>query len=172
MAKILNSTTDGVGREAGPRVLCKKINDGFNTVARWIELTLGVAFIFAVVLNFITASDRYIFKNPLSAPMKSDFHHGVDDVRWSRRCYLAAPTSTNGCFGDPIAARDPPHSFERRARAGARAHDSADVPIQQIRHSDESHRSSKRFGWLADVICISLRHWVRLDRARDSLAYR
>jgi TRAP-type C4-dicarboxylate transport system permease small subunit len=43
----------------------KRIDRAFSAVSRAIELTLGVAFTFAVVLNFATAADRYIFKRSI-----------------------------------------------------------------------------------------------------------
>jgi len=65
MAKNSNCTTERVGRKAAPPAFYSKINNGFDIVARWIEFTLGIAFIFAVALNFFTAFDRYIFKKSI-----------------------------------------------------------------------------------------------------------
>jgi TRAP-type C4-dicarboxylate transport system permease small subunit len=43
----------------------QRVDRGFGIAIRAIELTLALAFIFAVLLNFITAADRYIFKRSI-----------------------------------------------------------------------------------------------------------
>jgi C4-dicarboxylate transporter DctM subunit len=42
-----------------------KVDRAFAVVVRGIELALGLAFLFAVVLNFVTAADRFIFKKSI-----------------------------------------------------------------------------------------------------------
>jgi TRAP-type C4-dicarboxylate transport system permease small subunit len=53
------------GHSNRPPSIWKRVDRGFSLVARAIELTLGIAFTFAVVLNFATAADRYIFKRSI-----------------------------------------------------------------------------------------------------------
>jgi TRAP-type C4-dicarboxylate transport system permease small subunit len=48
-----------------PRSIWQRIDRAFSVLSRGIELALGVAFTFAVVLNFATAADRYIFKRSI-----------------------------------------------------------------------------------------------------------
>jgi TRAP-type C4-dicarboxylate transport system permease small subunit len=53
------------GHSKRPPSIWKRVDCGFSVVARAIELTLGIAFTFAVVLNFATAADRYVFKRSI-----------------------------------------------------------------------------------------------------------
>jgi TRAP-type C4-dicarboxylate transport system permease small subunit len=43
----------------------QQVDRAFGIAIRGIELALAVAFIFAVLLNFVTAADRYIFKRSI-----------------------------------------------------------------------------------------------------------
>lgn len=43
----------------------KRIDGIFEGVSRTIELMLSYAFMFAVLLNFVTAADRYLFKHSI-----------------------------------------------------------------------------------------------------------
>ena len=45
--------------------LWDRVDEVFGRGARWIEMALGAAFIFAVLLNFSTAADRYVFKHSI-----------------------------------------------------------------------------------------------------------
>jgi len=49
----------------GASSVWKRIDYGFELVSRTVEFILTAAFIFAVLLNFVTAVDRYIFKHSI-----------------------------------------------------------------------------------------------------------
>jgi TRAP-type C4-dicarboxylate transport system permease small subunit len=51
--------------ETKPLSIWRKVDGAFGIVVRGIALSLGTAFIFAVVLNFVNAADRYIFKRSI-----------------------------------------------------------------------------------------------------------
>lgn len=51
--------------EPKPRSIWSTVDGIFAVVMRGIELALGLAFIFAVALNFFTAADRFIFKRSI-----------------------------------------------------------------------------------------------------------
>jgi TRAP-type C4-dicarboxylate transport system permease small subunit len=53
------------GATARPASLWSRVDKGFEIGSRAVELILTAAFIFAVVLNFATAADRYIFKHSI-----------------------------------------------------------------------------------------------------------
>lgn len=53
------------GRKSKSAPLWKTVNGVFETGSRVIEVLLGLAFIFAVLLNFVAAADRYIFKQSI-----------------------------------------------------------------------------------------------------------
>ena len=42
-----------------------RVDRAFAVVIRCVELALGLAFLFAVVLNFVTAADRFLFKKSI-----------------------------------------------------------------------------------------------------------
>jgi TRAP-type C4-dicarboxylate transport system permease small subunit len=50
---------------ATPPSIWQRIDRGFAIAVRCIELSLSVAFVFVVVLNFVTAADRYLFKRSI-----------------------------------------------------------------------------------------------------------
>jgi TRAP-type transport system small permease protein len=50
---------------ARPDSVWSRVDAGFEIGSRAIELVLTAAFIFAVLLNFATAADRYVFKHSI-----------------------------------------------------------------------------------------------------------
>jgi TRAP-type transport system small permease protein len=70
----------------------QRVDRAFGIAIRAIELTLAVAFIFAVLLNFVTAADRYIFKRSIIGSDEIQIHVmvwmtfvGAAVVTWRRQ---------------------------------------------------------------------------------------
>jgi TRAP-type transport system small permease protein len=63
MATSKPTRTAGTKMKSGS--VWKRIDRGFEIGSRTLELVLTAAFIFAVALNFLTATDRYIFKHSI-----------------------------------------------------------------------------------------------------------
>ncbi len=52
-------------KKTKPGSAWKRVNNAFDAGSRLIEVVLSVAFVLAVLLNFVTAADRYFFKHSI-----------------------------------------------------------------------------------------------------------
>jgi TRAP-type C4-dicarboxylate transport system permease small subunit len=61
----MSKTTNEAVPPKRPLSVWKRVDRIISRGVRGVEVTLGAAFIFAVLLNFATAADRYIFKRSI-----------------------------------------------------------------------------------------------------------